>query len=124
MSSPIRVVVKTASVQIGDAFECVVLLDPKDERVKKAKAVYVRLERRVVGDGFDRKNSFCQQAFREPLRMEFHFRCVTPSLAGVSWDGKIGKVTWWVVAEVDVPWAIDPRVEAKFELVPLGKPRE
>jgi hypothetical protein len=106
---------------VGDLVRGKVLFpDPTDERLAKVRAVNVSVRARVHGSG----NGETVTAFEGPVHegpvtmRELPFAATLRERGPVSFEGRHVKVTWEAVAELDIPWAIDPKRSVTFTVGP------
>ncbi|MEW5739398.1 MAG: sporulation protein [Myxococcota bacterium] len=106
---------------LGDEVRGRVLFpDPRHSTLEKVRSVKLQLRARVHGSG-DSETLVVhdEQLHVGPLTQEeLPFEARLPERGPVSWQGRHVKVNWEVVAELDIPWAIDPKRVAPFEVRP------
>lgn len=107
----------------GERLEGKVLFpDLSDEKLAKVKALTVTVHALVHGSGdSEQVVAFSGVVHPGPIdRPEVPFGCELPARGPVSHQGRYVKIDWEVVAELDIPWAIDPKRTLPFTLVPRG----
>lgn len=121
MSDLFGVWLERGAYAVGDVVRGKVLFpEPGDEKLAKVKAVNVTVHARVHGSGNgEQVVAFKGAVHQGPVTMrELPFEATLPERGPVSWQGRHVKVTWEVVAELDIPWAIDPKRTLTFTLGP------
>lgn len=101
----------------------VIFPDPTDEKLQKVVAVKGRVHARVHGSGTGEHVVVTEGVLHQgPVTVrELPFSVTLPTSGPISWDGRYVKVTWEVVAELDIPWAIDPKRTLAFQVSPRGE---
>ncbi len=121
MSEVVTLVLKDAIARPGEKFSCVVLLAPNDERVSTAAGLTVRLEWRASYGGLRLESQTVAKWSPDlPLRMEYIVPLALPDDAPITWAGKLVRIDWAVIAELDVPWKKDPAVTESLHVLPRG----
>lgn len=102
----------------------IVFPDLADEKLQKVVAVKARVHARVHGSGTGESVLVTEGVLHTgPVNVhEIPFSATLPAAGPVSWDGRYVKVSWEIVAELDVPWAIDPKRTLVFQVVPRQQP--
>lgn len=102
----------------------VVFPDPSHQGLAKVKAVKVVVHARVHGSGnSERVVAFEQVLSSGPVTApELPFGARLPDRGPLSFQGRHVKVNWEVVAELDIPWAIDPKKVLPFTVGPRPAP--
>ncbi len=98
--------------QVGETIAGrVTFAHPPSEKLAKVKAVTIELRARVHGSGDSESVVGAKGVLRQgPVTMaELPFRLLVPADGPVSFQGRYVKIDWEVVAELDIPWAIDPK---------------
>ncbi|GMU59944.1 MAG: hypothetical protein AMXMBFR34_17070 [Myxococcaceae bacterium] len=106
---------------LGDTVRGKVLFpDPRHSELANVAAVKVAVRARVHGSGNSEAVTVLDCALHSgpPTTEELPFSAQLPSSGPVSWQGRHVKVTWEAVAELDIPWAIDPKRVLRFEVGP------
>lgn len=128
MSEALKLVLAQTEARPGEPFQCVLLLDPNDERVALARELTVRLEWRASqrdSDSFGRV--FWKQREQKveatwspqlPLRMEYHVTLTLPDRAPLSYDGKVIVIEWALTALLDVPKRQNASLTVPLRVVP------
>lgn len=98
----------------------VVFPEPGEEKLAKVKAVSLSVHARVHGSGNGERVEVWKGTLHQgPVTMrELPFSARLPERGPLSWQGRHVKVTWEVVAELDIPWAIDPKRALEFKVGP------
>ncbi|MFZ5445606.1 MAG: hypothetical protein ACOZQL_36780 [Myxococcota bacterium] len=89
--------------------------------VDEARALKARFELREVGT-FLTSRHVLGPRFEAQVTRELRFRLPLPHNGPISWVGRRIQLEWWLVVELDLPsmWALDPRAEAKLQVIPRG----
>lgn len=93
---------------------------PPHEKLAKVKAVTIELRASVSGSG-DRESVVGAKAVlhQGPVTLgELPFRLRVPATGPVSFQGRYVKIVWEVIAELDIPWAIDPKAVQPVVVTP------
>lgn len=121
MSDVLKLVLKDSVARPGEKFSCVVLLAPNDERVSTAAGLMVRLEWRASYGGLRGESQTVAKWSPDlPLRMEYIVPFELPADAPITYAGKLVRIDWAVIAELDVPWKKDPAVIESLQVLPRG----
>ncbi len=89
----------------------------------RAQAVHVTLRWRTEGRGDTDRATIGEASFPFPAAAlaeptSFPFRFLLPEDGPVTYFGNLLTIHWEIQARLDVPWAIDPKVERRFVVVP------
>ncbi len=100
----------------------VVFPEPSSEKLSKVKAVRLIVRAKISGSG----NSETLPVTDETLASgpqsgaPLPFAVRLPERGPVTWDGRHVKVRWEIIAELDIPWAIDPKDVGTFVVTARG----
>jgi hypothetical protein len=107
------------AVEAGEVLRGRLQLKADEEKLAKAKSLELLVVGRIHGSGTSESVELLIQRLEGPfsgsVALEFEKRLPE---GPVSWQGRYVKVDWVLRASLDVPWAIDPKIEVEFRLVP------
>jgi hypothetical protein len=124
VSDVVRLVMKETIARPGETFSCVVLLDPNDERVSRAKSLDIVVQWRAWRSGVAsmilEHRTVAKWSAELPLRMEYTAKLTLPEDAPVTFRGSLVSIDWVVFAALDVPFKLDPSATLALRVLPRG----
>jgi hypothetical protein len=107
---------------VGSELAGTLIWTPKN--TKTPQAIRVILQWQTSGTGRWEEGQAGSELFSAPdplvpgqaLRFPFRFRI--PAQGPVSYQGKLLRINWRISGEVDLPWALDERVQQDLEVLP------
>lgn len=122
MSAQFEVSLDVTWVEVGGQISGHVLFLDEHGQLEKVRKVEITCRAKLHGSG----NTEYVDSWSEPVlhagpiqvpaKLPFSFRI--PEQGPVSYEGRYVKIDWTVTVKLDVPWAIDPKQEAVFRVVP------
>jgi hypothetical protein len=119
MSELFDVQLDADSVEAGEHLRGRLQLKADADRLEKAKALELTVIARIHGSGTSETVELPVQRLEGPFtgRVAVEFEKRLPE-GPVSWQGRYVKVDWVLRASLGVPWAIDPKIDVPFRVVP------
>jgi len=121
MADLIDVRIETVQVEAGGEVKGQVYFLDEVAMLDRCKQLQIECRAHVHGSGSSEHVAAGDKLVRDgpikvPLRVPFSFRI--PTRGPISFQGRYVKIDWEIEVRIDVPWAIDPKATAAFDVVP------
>jgi hypothetical protein len=123
MSAPFEVRLDAPWVESGGRISGHVLFLDDHAQLARLNQVEIHCRARIHGSGSTELVSaggpqIYAGPVQVPLKVPFAF--TVPREGPVSYAGRYVKIDWAITVKLDVSWAIDPKQDAPFRVVPRG----